>query len=167
MYAWVESTDSTTPMSNVWREIKIKGIAYNVTLHPYPERASLLLPMKCCENSSLDNLPLSIRRCSIKSKHKNYIDYQCQLLDKADAPFTCGELLVAIKASKGTARGDDGIAYDIIRFVQGYEKKNLDLFKLNYTISILPTTWKQVTILPLPKPGRPIENRPMSDVLSF
>lgn len=123
--------------------------------------------IKCCKDSPSDNPPISIYRRSPELRREKQIDHQCQLLDKADAPFTCGELLVAIKASKGTARGDDGIAYDIIRFVQGYEKKNLDLFKLNYTISILPTTWKQVTILPLPKPGRPIENRPMSDVLSF
>jgi len=167
LYAWAESIDSTSSMSNVWREInKIKGNAHNVTPHPHPERVALSILSKCCENSSLDNLPLSIRRCSLKSKHKNEINYQCQLLDEADAPFTRHELLAAIKTSKSTAPGDDGITYDIIRLLAKVQVQGrnplLDLFNLTYSTGILPTSWKQATIIPIPKPGCPDEFRPIS-----
>lgn len=166
-YAWAESIDSMTPMSKVWKEIsKIKGNTCSITPHPHPDRVASSLLNKWCEDSSIDSLPLSIRRFSLKSSHKNEIDYQCHLLDEADAPFTREELLAAIKTSKSTAPGDDGITYDIIRLLAKVQVKGknplLDLFNLTYTAGILPTTWKQATIIPIPKPGRPDEYRPIS-----
>lgn len=64
LYAWAESIDSTTSVSNVWKEInKIKGIACSL----HPERVVLSLLSKCYENSSVDNIPLSMRRCPLQN----------------------------------------------------------------------------------------------------
>ena len=167
LYAWAESIDSMTSMKNVWREInKIKGTSHNAAPHPYPERVASFLLNKWCEISSLDNLPLDIRRSTNKLMHDNEVYYQCLLPDEADIPFSADELFAAIKTSKSTAPGDDGITYDIIRLLAKVQVKGknplLDLFNLTYSTGSLPTNWKKATIIPIPKPGQPDEYRPIS-----
>lgn len=74
---------------------KIKCTACNIAPHPHPETKFSSLIKKCCEYSSSDNPPISIRRCSL----------ELRLLDEADAPFTSNELLAAINTNKATAPG--------------------------------------------------------------
>ena len=73
------------------------------------------------------------------------------------------ELLHAIKKGKSTAPGEDGITYDILSALVMVEGKPLlKLFNMIYRTGKIPYHWKNVIIVPVPKPGDPESFRPIS-----
>lgn len=71
-----------------------------------------------------------------------------------DLEFTMSELTVCIR-SKDTAPGCDDITYSMINYLPENAKfLLLHLYNKFYTLSFIPVQWRDINIIPIPKPGR-------------
>ena len=73
------------------------------------------------------------------------------------------QVRMALRPKKSTAPGLDGITYDIINLLASLKGNPiLRLYNLIWTDNKLPGAWKHAIIIPVPKPGRNGEMRPIS-----
>ncbi|XP_045122682.1 uncharacterized protein LOC123511125 [Portunus trituberculatus] len=78
-------------------------------------------------------------------------------------PFTENELRMILRPKKSTAPGLDGITYDIIIILASLKGNPiLRLYNLIWTDNELSGAWKHAIIIPIPKPERNEEMRPIS-----
>ncbi|MPC49107.1 hypothetical protein E2C01_042901 [Portunus trituberculatus] len=110
------------------------------------------------------NLPLSTRAevARLSAGRQATIRAACSEAAVSDVPFTITELRNALKTGSDTSPGADGITHSMIRHAgpAGHEAL-LKLFNSSLYKGELPSTWKEATIMPIPKPKKPGAYRPI------
>ncbi|XP_068233417.1 uncharacterized protein [Palaemon carinicauda] len=80
-----------------------------------------------------------------------------------DKPFTEQELQKTLRSEKSTAPGLDGITYNAIRFLTTVSGNPVPkLYSMIWSEQPIPKAWKKSLIIPVSKPGKPGEFRPIS-----
>ena len=83
--------------------------------------------------------------------------------DETDALFSLRELRKSYKSSSGSAPGSDGISHPIISHLGlAGELAFLQVINKSWQTATVPQSWKQATIVPIPKPKEPGKYRPIS-----
>ena len=73
-----------------------------------------------------------------------------------DAPFTIAELTVAIKTTRPTSPGEDGISAKLIQNLsRELQYSLLHIYNRIFESGDLPYEWKTATVIPIRKPGKP------------
>lgn len=106
-------------------------------------------------NSSV--IPLEKQKLLLKSLTPDYVNNSSPIFSSSnellDSDFTMSELENCLK-KKDTSPGDDEITYSMIHNLPIPGKKFLlYLFNLIFKSGYVPEQWKDILILPIPKPG--------------
>ena len=164
---FIEGINHTTPLPEIVKKVNIiSGKATKDPRHPDPTRKGNELINKWASASSHDELPLHVRSALRRRLKERQAAIQTALQGTGPAdhiPFTESELRIALKPRKSTAPGLDGITYDVISLLASLRGNPiLRLFNLIWATKKLPTPWKYAIIIPVPKPGKNGEMRPIS-----
>ena len=163
---FVSNIHNDTSSTIVWRKINIaRGTKTQAAAHENPRKKAEELVDEWAAASTVSNLPERIRnKIEVKSSiRKRHITNAISTDDDSCVDITEYELLHAIKKGKSTAPGEDGITYDILSALVMVEGKPLlKLFNMIYRTGKIPYHWKNVIIVPVPKPGDPESFRPIS-----
>ena len=164
---WVTEVNYTTNTKIIWDRIKrCRGNNNQITLHPNPLDNSTLLCTQFKDRCKTNNLPASTinKLNNLYNDRTNTINVNITTPSGTDRPFNTFELHQAISTrTKDSAPGSDTITYSIIKHLPDCTMQRLlKLFNLSYTESRVPTTWKTANLIPIPKPGKPGEYRPIS-----
>lgn len=164
---WCQSAGSSTPLSKMWRTVRAM---YNprpppAPFHPAPleecERLAAVFAMR----SSPAPLPTDTRRTqeALAPLRRRTIVRAGEEADCTDVPFTEDELSDALKGKRDTAAGQDKVTYSMLKRLGIVGKQALlRLINLSWEAGTPPASWKEATIIPIPKPGNPTESRPIS-----
>lgn len=137
--SWQEfcsSLDGKITQSQMWRKLRwLKG--YNVPrAHVDKEKANDLLSSLTPDYARPNDPVLAPNKTTL------------------DILITRQELDNCIRL-KDTSRGSDGISYSMIYNLPNNAKNILlKLYNEFYTLSFVPTQWRDITIVPIPKPNR-------------
>ncbi|GFS02376.1 RNA-directed DNA polymerase from mobile element jockey [Elysia marginata] len=162
-------------MKLVWRKIrKIKGKTSTPKSHLKKDNQLLtnskenfnLFAQTFSKNSSSENYPRHFQKIKA-TKEKAVVDFSSDNTEPYNKPFLMSELKAALKKSNETAAGPHGIYY---QFLTHLPSKCLDILLkiLNdiWSSGIIPPSWKEAKIIPIPKPNRdpsdPNNYRPIS-----
>ena len=121
----METINDKTSQKEIHRKAALAaGKKYKEQVHPNPQKMAEDLITKWSEASSMDNLPLKVRK-EVKKRirhRKNKITKALRSTGIADKnPITEEELSVALKRGKSTVPGEDGITYAVVRFLTTVE----------------------------------------------
>lgn len=176
--AFVESIDATTDTNKVWEIIRmLKGTSNDTTTSEAIEHQGKLLTTDMQKangfitqyaNVSKEKMDKNERKMKINAS-KKMNEYQTSDQDKVyENDFIINELEEAIKAMDGSkAGGQDDIPPEALKHLSN--KGNQYLLKIinqSWRTHSIPQVWKNATIIPIPKPGKPtsqlISFRPIS-----
>ena len=106
------------------------------------------------KNSSSTNYSKPFQNIK-KNAEKTKLNFKSNNLEDYNQPFSLSELTDCIMKSHNTAVGPDEIHYE---FLKQFPSCSLDFllqaFNEVWVSGKFPTSWKQVTIIPIPKPGK-------------
>ncbi|GFS23280.1 RNA-directed DNA polymerase from mobile element jockey [Elysia marginata] len=154
---FILSFDSPTPPT------KVKAGYVKLNVRPY-----VPTPMRCYKCHKFghgrekcrrqDPFAVNVGRHFQKyktAKEKAVVDFSSDNTEPYNKPFMMSELKAALKKSNETAAGPDGIYY---QFLTHLPSKCLDILLkiLNdiWSCGIIPPSWKEANIIPIPKPNR-------------
>ena len=167
---WVsmlETINDHTPQSIVHKKVaQVAGKTKKQPLHINPKGKAEELATKWEHASSSDSLPLQVRK-AVRQRIKSKRHLVKKALKRAgicdNKPITEEEFERAKKKGKSTAPGCDGITYDVINFLASVNGNPiLKLFNMIWLGGGIPKSWKKAIVVPIPKPGKPGEFRPIS-----
>ena len=144
----------------------IQGKKKKQPLHSNPIEKAEELITQWATASSLDSLPIRVRAAVQRRIRKkfNKINRALQKAHEADTrPINEEEFHRCLKTGQSTAPGLDGITYSVIKFLSTVSSNPvLKLFNMIWMGGPIPAEWKKSVIIPIPKPGRPGQFRPIS-----
>ncbi|GFS17702.1 RNA-directed DNA polymerase from mobile element jockey [Elysia marginata] len=160
---YVSGLNSHTSMKSVWRKIrKIKGKTStpksllkkdNQMITNSKENCNLFA-QTFSKNSSSENYPRHFQKIKT-TKEKAVLDFASDNTESYNKPFLMSGLKAPLKKSNETAAGPDGIYY---QFLTHLPSKCLYILLtiLNdiWSSGIIPPSWKEANIIPIPKPNR-------------
>lgn len=164
---YIQGINHETPLAEIFKRVNIiSGKKTKKPRHPDPTGKANELIDKWASASSYDELPLHVRS-ALRKRHEHRqatIEMALRTDGLTDQiPFTENELRMALRPRKSTAPGLDGITYDIINLLASLKGNPiLRLYNLVWTDAHLPGAWKHAIVIPIPKPGRNGEMRPIS-----
>ena len=90
-----------------------------------------------------------------KNAEKTKLNFKSNNLEDYNRPFSLSELTDCIMKSHNTAVGPDEIHYEFLKKLPSYSLDFLlQAFNEVWVSGKFPTSWKQATIIPIPKPGK-------------
>jgi len=131
-----------------------------------PQEIANTLAETFAHNSSSDHYSPSFQ--AFKQHEETLLpDFSSSNQENYNVPFSIDELSNALDQSKDTASGPDNIHYQLIKNRSLPTKQILlQAFNNMWDSDLFPSTWRQATILPIPKPGKshtdPSNYRPIS-----
>ena len=160
--------NSKTPAQKVWKAIrKIKGKGGKSSIRHLKENGKLitdkqnivnLLASTLAENSSSNNYCPEFQRIK-REKEKKTCDFSSENLEDYNLPFTLEELKQALRKSNNSVAGPDDIHYQLLTHLP--ERTLLTLLQLFNSVWLeetFPDSWREATIIPIPKPGKDTSN---------
>ena len=85
-----------------------------------------------------------------KKAEKTKLNFKSNSLEDYNHPFSLSELTDSIMKSHDTAVGPDQIHYE---FLKHLPSSSLEFLLQVWVSGRFPTSWKEATIIPIPKPG--------------
>lgn len=177
--SYCEEIGKNTPIEEVWSMIKkMSGLRRE---YEYPvlcigeeiaisdEEKAEMFRKEFSKINSSDNL---MREC--KEKREKLLKEHPFILEKKrvtnsclDAPFSYSELKRALKNTKASTPGQDGISYVMLKKLSDESLKIiLQFYNKVWEEGILPKRWKEAVIIPIKKPGKdpsiPLNYRPIA-----
>ena len=105
-------------------------------------------------NSSSSHYSKTFQKFQEKEEKKK-LNFKSNNNESYNAPFSLCELQTAIRNTKDTAMGPDDIHYQLLKHLP--EKSLillLDILNSIWSNGYFPDSWREATIIPLPKPGK-------------
>ena len=88
-------------------------------------------------------------------KEKQHLNFKSKNNEDYNEPFMYDELLTALNKSHNTATGPDMVHYELLKHLPDKCLRTLlKLFNGIWESGIIPPSWKEATIIPIPKPGK-------------
>ena len=161
--SYVSTINNNTSTKTVWKKIqKIKGREPNPRCHlkkndelitDNKEHANYLAET-FSKNSSSNNYSNNFRKIKT-TKEKNKINFSSENLENYNNPFILSELTESLKKSNQSAPGPDGIYYQFLTHLpEPCLKILLQIFNSIWITGDIPNSWKEATVIPIPKPGK-------------
>lgn len=154
--SFVNSLDNSPPPGKAWEEIsRMKNQKTSGVAHPDPQtKASELInkyaKVSRCESLSEESISILSASCS---ERRDATEEMMKQSDECDGMSTQLELDAALSKGKSTA-GNDGIHYGVIRLLGKVPGDPiLALYYLVYEKGVLPHSWTESIIIPIPKPN--------------
>ena len=165
---YISRINSNTPMSKIWKMIKkLKGTNKESVKHilcedgTYAETESAIaneIAASLSKNSSSDNYNQTFKQNKIKEE-KSKLQFDTNISEKYNEKFTASEIQSCLSELSLTAAGPDKIHnHLLIRLPAESIKLLLDIFNNIWENQLFPDTWRQATIIPIPKPGKDHSN---------
>ena len=173
---YVSKITPETPMSKVWKMVKkLKGNYSCPTHHVSRPDGSLAeteldiantIADTLSENSSSQNYNTNFQREKQKTE-QNTLNFSTDTDEIYNHPFDIAELKTAISELNNSAEGPDEIHNEIVRHLPETSLLVLlNSFNLIWSTHTFPDSWRQATIIPIPKPGKnhtnPTNYRPIA-----
>ena len=113
-----------------------------------------LLAKTFSTNSSSDNYNEQFQNIKKKAE-KTKLNFKSNNLEDYNQPFSLSELTDSIMKSHDTAVGPDEIHYQFLKHLPSISLEFLlQVFNEVWVSGGFPTSWKEATIIPIPKPGK-------------
>ena len=165
---WLSQNNTELNSKTIWQRIKrCTGTRQHPPTHPNPSQESNRLLTEFVARSSSSQLPEE----DVISLQQQHDTRQQQLQDSinlpsdCDRPITISEIKKVLNNVRDSSPGDDTVAYSMLK---NAPPAFLEQLAILYTRSLkdgrLPTSWKQATIVPIPKKNntyRPISLLPV------
>ena len=161
---YISKINNRTPMSKIWKIVnKLKGTHKDSINHIVKEDGSVAETEKEVANEIADSLS---KNCSSENYNENFkkfkstkekekLDFSTKLNEIYNSKFTLSELKSCIADLSHTAPGPDKIHNTILAHLPEESiLLLLDIFNNIWTQKIFPHSWRQATIVPIPKPGK-------------
>jgi hypothetical protein len=161
---YVSKLNSRTPIRKVWNMVqKMKGRRSKSSIrHLDTPQGTLTTKPDIAEelartfshNSSSDHYSPQFQKHKTVTE-KQRLNFSSGNGEFYNAPFTLDELQSALDKSHDTAPGPDQIHYQLLKHLPSPCLDSL-LFIFNHIWSTgqLPPSWKEATVIPIPKPGK-------------
>lgn len=161
---YVAGLKSNTPPKQLWnmlRSMKNKGNTVQIqhikkqdTLLTSENEIAEALAVAFEENSSETNCLPEFQNLR-KVQEKLNPNFHSPNHEPYNLPFTLEELTIAIRNSHDTAAGPDNVHYQFLKHLT----HNAQITLLNcinniWTSGKIPASWKEATVIPIPKPGK-------------
>ena len=165
---FVSGISSRTPMKKVWsmvRKVKGKGgdprvqhLHIGTDIVTTPAEIAEKLADTFQHHSSSANCLNAFKQRKTREEQKS-LHFGSNNTEHYNLPFTLEELNTSIKRAHSTAVGPDKIHYDFLKHLPvKVLKVLLGLFNNIWKSGQLPASWKEATVIPIPKPGKDHKN---------
>ena len=164
---YVSTINSITSTKSVWKKIrKIKGkettpkthLKKNSILVSDPKEQANYLAESFSKNSSSQNYSKSFQKTKDR-KERNPPNFFSDKSENYNKPFLLNELKDALNKSNETAAGPDGLYYQFLTDLpQDCLKILLQLLNTIWLTGKIPSSWKEATVVPIPKPNKDLSD---------
>ena len=164
---YVSTINSHTSTKSVWKKIrKIKGkdttpkthLKKNTILISDPKEQANYLAESFSKNSSSQNYSNSFQKIKDR-KERTPPNFFSDNTENYNKPFLLDELKDALNKSNETAAGPDGLYYQFLTHLpQDCLKILLQLFNTIWLSGKIPSSWKEATVVPIPKPNKDLSD---------
>ena len=164
---YVSTINSHTSTKSVWKKIrKIKGkdttqkthLKKNTILVSDPKEQANYLAESFSKNSSSQNYSNSFQKIKDR-KERTPPNFFSDNTENYNKPFLLDELKDALNKSNETAAGPDGLYYKFLTHLpQDCLKILLQLFNTIWLSGKIPSSWKEATVVPIPKPNKDLSD---------
>ena len=101
----------------------------------------------------------SFKNIKRKQAEKEHLDFNTDNSENNNVQFTIRELCDALKKSHDLATGPDEIQCQLLKHLpRDSLMVLLDIFNQILASGEIPECWKEVTVIPIPKPGKDSKN---------
>ena len=161
---YVNKLKSSSKSKKVWDMIRkisgkntsspIKHLSKNHIKATNKKDIADLLAKTFSKNSSSTNYSKPFQNIK-KNAEKTRLNFKSNNLEDYNQPFSLSELTDCIMKSHNTAVGPDEIYYEFLKQLPSCSLDFLlQAFNEVWVSGKFPTSWKQATIIPIPKPGK-------------
>ena len=174
---YVSKINSNTPSKKVWDMIrKISGKSKSSVIKHLKtqqnssattaEEIANTLAESFASKSSSDNYSEQFKNIKSK-KEKQRLNFNSKNDEDYNKPFSITELKDSLSNSKNSAAGPDDIHYQFLKNLPPDSLQLLlNIFNDIWSSGKVPDSWKEATVIPVPKPGKddtdPVNYRPIS-----
>lgn len=162
---YVSSLNVDTPMSQIWSRVAKMGGRYHAHHPPAllsrgslvtdPQGVADLLADHFASISSAGRYPAAFRHIKARAEAGS-LDFSEGDVAGYNSPLTTRELFGALRVSRLTAAGADGISYEMLRRMHPSAVVFLlDIYNHAFLRSSFPSLWREAIILSFPKPNKP------------
>lgn len=166
---FISKLNSRSPIKKCWDMVrKINGkrggpqIQYleeEGTKVTNPKDIADILASTIAKNSSTANYTSKFQRNKIKKERKQ-LNFISKNLEEYNKAFSLEELVTSIKKSHDTTPGPDQIHYQILKHLPlSTCSVLLEILNLVWENGNFPTSWKEATMIPIPKPDKDSTNK--------
>ena len=157
----LKSSSKSKKVSDMIRKISgkntsspIKHLSKNHVKATNKKDIADLLANTFSKNSSSTNYSKPFQNIK-KNAEKTKLNFKSNNLEDYNQPFSLSELTDCIMKSHNTAVGPDEIHYEFLKQLPSCSLDFLlQAFNEVWVSGKFPTSWKQATIIPIPKPGK-------------
>ena len=150
----------------MWRRIRsASGTMPRPPTHPEPDMEAARLCVEFTDRSSAQNLPLSTQLilADLAPMREVHINAAIQEEHQTDRAFNLSELEMVLDGLHDTAPGADTVSYSMIKNTPlGFRHLLLRLINQSFQEGKLPEAWTTARIVPIPKPKKKGDFRPIS-----
>ena len=175
--SYISKLNIHTPINKVWE--MVKKISGKHTSNPVPF-LSKADGTKCTERLDIVNLLAQEFEHNSSTNHyspvfqaykgqaeKGELNFASNNTEDYNIPFNITELKDSLNKSHDTATGPDDIHYQFLKHLPDESLLVvLDIFNSIWRTGVFPDSWREATIIPIPKPGKdaskPTNYRPIS-----
>ena len=161
---YVNKLKSSSKSKKVWDMIRkisgkntsspIKHLSKNHIKATNKKDIADLLAKTFSKNSSSKNYSKTFQNIK-RNAEKTKLNFKSNNLEDYNQPFSLSELTDCINKSHNTAVGPDEIHYEFLKQLPSCSLDFLlQAFNEVWVSGKFPTSWKQATIIPIPKPGK-------------
>ena len=161
---YVNKLKSSSKSKKVWDMIRkisgkntsspIKHLSKNHIKATNKKDIADLLANTFSKNSSSTNYSKPFQNIK-KNAEKTKLNFKSNNLEDYNQPFSLSELTDCVMKSHNTAVGPDEIHYEFLKQLPSCSLDFLlQAFNEVWVSGKFPTSWKQATIIPIPKPGK-------------
>lgn len=166
-FDWCRSAGAHTSLGEMWRVVRAMYHPRPTPppTHPEPFKEAERLAQGFAERTSPSRLPPETQRmqADLEEARAATVAAACEEEAGSDAPFTSTELDAALSHRSDTAPGLDKVTYSMLSHLGVVGKEALLLLiNQSFEAGTPPTSWKDATIAPIPKPKDPGAMRPIS-----
>lgn len=157
---FISSITFETPPSEVWKKIRaLKG--YNVSsVSPLEHDGGTVVDPKTKANlfaKFFQEIAISGQHLHINNDF--YDKLAAASRDSSDdynRDISCEEIKYALQLTRNSSPGEDEISYTLLKSLQQTNLDELQLiFNQSFKTGIIPKSWKEGMMIPIPKPGKP------------
>ncbi|GFN87445.1 RNA-directed DNA polymerase from mobile element jockey [Plakobranchus ocellatus] len=160
---YVSSLNSNTSSKTVWKKVrKIKGKNCAPSCH-LKKDGQIISNLKdhadhpaetFSKNSSSNNYSKNFQLTKQRAEKQN-LNFSSENSEPYNNPFLMAEIKNSIVKSNESAAGPDGVCYQFLRHLpESCLHTLLKLFKNIWTIGDIPPSWREASVVPIPKLGK-------------